>query len=141
MIVSDNIWFDLVLMASVTVSVLAITIAIACVARMKKQAQLTQKLYQRLDHNLQVSNSSAQGMGKRLVALEKKFKQKSQSSESIAPPKTSSTVLSQFDDELKDAASLLHAGLEPAEVSRRCGISRAEASLLKLMHANDHQAA
>ncbi len=141
--VSENIVLDAIVLSSMILSALSVAIAFACVSRMRKQAALTQKLYQRLDHKLQVSNASAVGVGKRLIALEKKLKRAA--SEDLAAEKkaqaTPAAAMSIVDDELKDAASLLHAGIDPEEVSRRCGISRAEASLLKMMHSQIHAAA
>ncbi|MAZ88206.1 MAG: hypothetical protein CL693_11210 [Cellvibrionaceae bacterium] len=143
MILSESWMLEIGLMVSTFVSVLAVVIAIASVSRMRKQAALTQKLYQRLDHNQQVSNSSAMGMGKRLIALEKQLTQRHQDEQvsgkvSRSPASSTGSVI---DEELKDAASLVSAGLDADEVARRCGISRAEASLMKLMHSQVHQAA
>lgn len=139
--VSENIVLDAIVLGSLTFSVLSMVIAFACVSRMRKQAALTQKLYQRLDHNLQVSNSSAMGVGKRLIAVEKRLKRSNAEESAAAAHPIPVPSMPIIDDELKDAASLLHAGIDPEEVSRRCGISRAEASLLKVMHSQVHEAA
>lgn len=139
--VSEGIVLDAVVLGSLTLSVLSMMIAFACVFRMRKQAVITQKLYQRMDHNLQVSNSSAVGVGKRLVAVERRLKHSNRLQESNAVSPASAPKMPVIDDELKDAASLLQAGIDPDEVSRRCGISRAEASLLKMMHSQVHEAA
>lgn len=139
--VSEGIVWDAVVLGSLTLSVLSMVIAFACVFRMRKQAVITQKLYQRMDHNLQVSNSSAVGVGKRLVAVERRLKHSNRQQEPSAAPPASAPPMPVIDDELKDAASLLQAGIDPDEVSRRCGISRAEASLLKMMHSQVHVAA
>ncbi len=143
MILSESWMLEIGLMVSTLVSVLAVVIAIASVSRMRKQAALTQKLYQRLDHNQQVSNSSAMGMGKRLIALEKQLNLRDQdATTAVGGSQTSKSPLTPaIDEELKDAVSLVNAGLDAEEVARRCGISRAEASLMKLMHSQVHQAA
>ncbi len=143
MILSESWMLEIGLMVSTLVSVLAVVIAIASVSRMRKQAALTQKLYQRLDHNQQVSNSSAMGMGKRLIALEKQLNLRDQDAMTGAATSQSRPASSvpAIDEELKDAVSLVNAGLDAEEVARRCGISRAEASLMKLMHSQVHQAA
>lgn len=143
MILSENWILELGLMVSTFVSVLAVVIAMASVSRMRKQAALTQKLYQRLDHNQQISNSSAMGMGKRLIALERQLTRQGRGDKASGqtPHSKTSSSRSAVDTELKDAASLVSAGLEADEVARRCGISRAEASLMKLMHSQVHQAA
>jgi len=142
-IVPENMLLNAVLFGSSAVSVLAMVVAVACVSRMRKQAALTQALYKRLDHNLQISNASSVVMGKRIVALEKRLKlsvEKGEAASEVSQPQAAVKV-AVIDAELKDAASLLSAGLEPEEVARRCGISRAEASLLKMMHSQAHQAA
>jgi len=142
-ILSESWMLEVGLMVSTFVSVLAVVIAIASVSRMRKQADLTQRLYQRLDHNQQVSNSSAMGMGKRLIALEKQLtlRDHNEQASGKASRTPASSTVSAIDEELKDAASLVSAGLDADEVARRCGISRAEASLMKLMHSQVHQAA
>jgi len=133
---SGNVWLDLALIGSILISWVALAIALLCYARLRKQASLTQTLYQRLDHGLQVTNSGSIGMGKRLVELERRL---SAGDTVGSTPAVAETFNSSFDPELADAARLLEAGLPADEVARRCGLSRAEASLMQLMHSQVKQ--
>jgi len=133
---SGNVWLDVALGGSILISWLALAVALLCYARLRKQAGLTQTLYQRLDHNLQVTNSGSIGMGKRLIELERKL---SAEVEADSSPVVAETFKASFDPELADAARLLEAGLPADEVARRCGLSRAEASLMQLMHSQVKQ--
>lgn len=161
---SNNVWMDFALAGSIGISWMALALAFVCYARLRKQSLLTQKLYQRLDHNLQVTSNGSIGMGRRLIALEKQLQQveaneaallASQQPKTTNQPEVVSEPELSGDDELAvpaavsrgaalvqglapdlaDAARLLSAGLATDEVARRCGISRAEASLMQLMHA------
>ena len=131
MFLSENPVVDLVLLLAVTASLVSMVVALACYLRLRKQAGLTARLFQRLEHELQMSNTGAIGMGKRLMALESQLQSAEASSPAaaIAPVSAPASI----DSGLSDAASLLKAGLQPEEVARRCGISLAEASLMQLM--------
>lgn len=136
---SDNVWLDVALVGSILISWLALAVALLCYGRLRKQASLTQTLFQRLDHNLQVTNSGSIGMGKRLIELERRLSGGADSDvggNSVA----AEAFTPSFDPELADAARLLEAGLPADEVARRCGLSRAEASLMQLMHSQVKQA-
>lgn len=159
MLLSENLWLDMALVAATVVGWLAFALALVCVLRLRKQAQLTQKLFQRLERNLQVTNSSAIGMGKRLIALEQQGNAQAPVLSKDAIVKTAPSfedrlheaqapageqrhlVPGNRDDGLRDANSLLQAGVKPEEVARRCGISKAEASLLQLMNHQSPSAA
>jgi len=132
---SGNIWLDVALVGTILISWVALAIALLCYARLSKQAGLTQTLYQRLDHNLQVANSGSIGMGKRLIELERQLSKSDDESKPVAVEAFNAS----FDPELADAARLLEAGLPADEVARRCGLSRAEASLMQLMHSQVKQ--
>lgn len=132
---SGNVWLDVALVGTILISWVALAIALLCYARLRKQAGLTQTLYQRLDHNLQVTNSGSIGMGKRLIELERQLTK----ADNANAPAAVETVSPSFDPELADAARLIEAGLPADEVARRCGLSRAEASLMQLMHSQVKQ--
>lgn len=160
MLLSDNLWLDIALVAATMVGWLAFALALVCVLRLRKQAQLTQKLFRRLERNLQVANSSAIGMGKRLIALEQlgitqapvlskdaivktgspDFAETLQEAQAPVRDQGHPVTVSR-DDGLRDANNLLQAGIKPEEVARRCGISKAEASLLQLMNHQSPSAA
>lgn len=128
---ADDQWVNIVLLCTALISVLSLGAGAVCLTLLRKQAAAQQ----RLQRELQVMQSSAVGMGKRLLLLEQQLASVAQTAPVPAP---SSPVLA---DNLKDAVSLLNAGVTPEEVARRCGISKAEASLMKLMQAQVHRAA
>ena len=132
MMFTENVWLDFTLAGSLLISWLALAMALLCYARLRKQAGLTQKLYQRLEHNLQVANSGSIGMGKRLLDMERRLTTAGSSVPTAAPASVFKPLL---DPDLADAARLIESGLAPDEVARRCGLSRTEASLMQLMHA------
>jgi uncharacterized protein DUF2802 len=129
-------WLDVALIGSVVVSWAAVALSLFCIRRQRHQAMLTRKLYDRLEHDLQLTNSGSIGMGKRLVAMEKAL-QKSAKQEAVVPkaePQSQPSYSAPVDASYNDAARLLDAGVDTDEVARRCGLSRAEASLMQLMH-------
>ncbi len=132
---SDNMLTMGLLVASGFFSVLSLGVAAVCIVRMRQQAAQMTKLFQNLERNLQVASSTSVGMGKRLLALEHKLLQPTPSNRASLPEESAQAdkPASPIDSDLKDALSLLNAGLQPEEVARRCGISRAEASLMKFM--------
>lgn len=137
--IANDVWMDFALAGSIGISWMAMALALVCYARLRKQSYLTQKLYQRLDHNLQITNNGSMGMGKRLIALEHNLHQvemqdAANSTVKVSAPTVSNSIVEGLAPDLADAARLLNAGLLPEEVARRCGISRAEASLMQLMH-------
>lgn len=146
-------WMNFALVGSIAISWLSLILAVVCYGRLRKQAVLTQKLYSRLDHNLQITSNGSMGMGRRLVALEKQLQQvdlqehaekapdatsERQSVEKVTP---AAAIVEGLAPDLADAARLLNAGLGTEEVARRCGISRAEVSLMQLMHSQVKSAA
>lgn len=138
---SDNIWLPVVLSTALLISCVSMVMAYACLSRLRRQTDLTARLYKQLEHNLKLLSSSTIGMGKKIVAIENgsaasEPQSKPQNEVEKAYVKTpySKVQPTAQDNNMSDAIMLLLAGLEPEEVARRCGISRAEASLLKLMH-------
>lgn len=150
-------WMNFALVGSIAISWMALALGVICYGRLRKQSLLTQKLYTRLDHNLQMTSNGSIGMGRRLVALEKQLQQAelqeaanntSQNNSQSAPLENGSNAVSQsvalvegLAPDLADAARLLNAGIGTEEVARRCGISRAEVSLMQLMHCQVKNAA
>lgn len=125
-------WLDIVLLGAVLVCVLSLGLVFLCLAQLRRQAAIHEQSQQRWERELKVIQSSAVGLGKRLVELEQKLELVMTTAQSVPPQDQSLTTM---DDNLQDAASLLNAGVTPEEVARRCSISKAEASLLKLMQA------
>lgn len=119
--------FEISLMISLVFSVLALVIAMISLKSVRNQASNNEKLLQKLMRDLAASNSGSVGMGQRLLAMEKRLQHTQKPSEKI-------DVYN--DDEFQpysQAAQLFQMGLDADEVARRCGLSRAEASLLEVM--------
>lgn len=136
-------WLDMALIGSVVVSWAAVALSLFCIRRQRHQAMLTRKLYERLEHDLQLTNSGSIGMGKRLVAMEKALQKnaRQEAPEPKAEPQSQPAYSAPVDASYNDAARLLDAGVDTDEVARRCGLSRAEASLMQLMHRQANQSA
>lgn len=80
----------------------------------------------RLERELASVNSAAIGMGQRLIALEKRLLK-------AEPDGASLPADAGADFPYSQANQLLEHGLDVDEVARRCGLSRAEVSLLGAM--------
>lgn len=110
------------------VSVLALAIALIAFNRIRQQAVDTEKLIQRLTREVAASSSGSVGMGQRLLAMEKRLQ--------AAGEKKPEKIDYYNDDEFQpysQAAQMFKMGMDADEVARRCGLSRAEASLLEMM--------
>ncbi len=118
---------EIALIASFALSLLALFIAVMSFKSSRKQAVNNEKLLQKLMRDLAASNSGSVGMGQRLIAMEKRLQHTQKQSEKI-------DIYN--DDEFQpysQAAQMFQMGLDAEEVARRCGLSRAEASLLEVM--------
>ncbi len=121
------------LIISLLLSVIALVLAIKSLSRTREQQAHTEKLFQKLTKEMALSSSGAVGMGQRLLAMEKNLQ---------AAPKTAQKIDYYNDEDFQpysQAAQLFKMGLDAEEVARRCGLSRAEASLIQMMQmkAND----
>lgn len=118
------------LIASLLVGVVALILAFKSLQVARAQQAHTEKLIQKLTRDLAMSNSGTLGMGQRLLAMEKRLQE----------PKTSDKKIDYYNDEdfqpYSQAAQLFKLGLDAEEVARRCGLSRAEASLIQMMQSN-----
>jgi Flp pilus assembly protein TadB len=116
------------LIVCAAVSVLALVVASISLQRVRRQAGENEKLIQKLMREVAASSSGSVGMGQRLLAMEKRL----QTSATKQPEK----IDYYNDDEFQpysQAAQMFKMGMDCDEVARRCGLSRAEASLLEMM--------
>lgn len=121
------------LIFSLLLSVIALVLAIKSLSRTREQQAHVEKLFQKLTKEMALSSSGAVGMGQRLLAMEKNLQ---------AAPKAAQKIDYYNDEDFQpysQAAQLFKMGLDAEEVARRCGLSRAEASLIQMMQmkAND----
>ena len=120
-------YLEIALIASLAISLLALILSIISLKATRRQADTTEKLLQKLARDLAASTSGSVGMGQRLLAMEKRLQTTQQKSEKI-------DVYNDDDFQpYSQAAQLFQMGLDAEEVARRCGLSRAEASLLEVM--------
>lgn len=118
---------EFAVIGSALISWLVVAIALFCLLKVKRQSALTEKIIKRLTRDLQAANSSAVSMGRRLLVVEKQRQQ------------PQPTPASSQDDEFQvysQAAELLSSGVEADDVALRCGLSRAETSLMQLMRSH-----
>ncbi|HEY0891645.1 MAG TPA: DUF2802 domain-containing protein [Cellvibrio sp.] len=121
------------LSASAIVSVIALVIAVLSLKHVRRQADANEKLIQKLMREVAASSSGSVGMGQRLLAMEKRL----QANATKQPEK----IDYYNDDEFQpysQAAQMFKMGMDCDEVARRCGLSRAEASLLEMMQKSSH---
>lgn len=116
------------LIASFLLGLVALIIAIKGLKVARAQQENTERLIQKLTRDLAMSNSGSVGMGQRLLAMEKRLQEE---------PKKSDQKIDYYNDDdfqpYSQAAQLFKMGLDAEEVARRCGLSRAEASLIQMM--------
>ncbi len=136
---------DMVVLASVLISWVAVLVALVCLIKMKRQARNTLALFQRLNQDLQVASSSAVGMGKRIISVERQLAGKPQTvpiSEVVNLPleevkqperKPEPVPVPEPKSPFDQANDLLRDGMDVLEVARRCGLSKSEASLMAMM--------
>lgn len=116
------------LLSCAIVSVIALAVSLVSLQRVRLQAGQNEKLIQKLMREVAASSSGSVGMGQRLLAMEKRLQ--------ASPTKQSEKIDYYNDDEFQpysQAAQMFKMGMECDEVARRCGLSRAEASLLEMM--------
>ncbi|WP_347330225.1 DUF2802 domain-containing protein [Marinimicrobium locisalis] len=122
-------WMLWGVIASLTLSVLALAVAFSALRASRQRVEQVRASHRRLENELAVANSAAIGMGNRLIAMEKRVAQGGGAS---APGADSSQDLP-----YTEANQLFRMGVDVDEVARRCGLSRAEASLLQAMQEHN----
>lgn len=121
---------EIALIISLSLSIIALAVALKSLSSARQQQLETEKLFQRLTRELTVSKSGSVGMGQRLLSMEKRLQ---------AAPQTTQKIDYYNDEDFQpysQAAQLFKLGLDSEEVARRCGLSRAEASLIEMMQLN-----
>lgn len=121
------------LLVSLLCSLIALVIAIKGLSVARQQQVQTEKILARLSSEIALATTGAVNMGQRLIAIEKRL----YAEPVIAPaaPKSAETDDEEFEP-YSQAAELFKAGLGCDEVARRCGLSRAEVSLIQMMQLN-----
>ncbi len=79
------------------------------------------------------SSSGSVGMGQRLLAMEKRLQ-----ANATKPAEKSDYYNDDEFQSYSQAAQMFKMGMDCDEVARRCGLSRAEASLLEMMQKSSH---
>lgn len=118
------------LIISLLLSVIAVIFSIKSFLLARQQEAQAEKIFQRLTREVAVSNTGSVGMGQRLLAMEKRLQ---------VAPQTAKKIDYYSDEDFQpysQAAQLFKMGLDSEEVARRCGLSRAEASLIQMMQVN-----
>jgi hypothetical protein len=115
------------------VALVALIVAFKSLRIARAQQAHTETLIQKMTRDLAMSASGSVGMGQRLLAMEKRLQE----------PQTPDKKIDYYNDDdfqpYSQAAQLFKLGLDAEEVARRCGLSRAEASLIQMMQANANE--
>lgn len=115
------------LLVSLGVGLITLVFSFISLRRVRQQARETEKLMHKIMRDIAASSSGSVGMGQRLLAMEKRLQSDIKKPEKIDYYN---------DDEFQpysQAAQMFKMGMDCDEVARRCGLSRAEASLLEMM--------
>ena len=121
----NGLWLDISMVAVAFISALALCVSVVSVVL---QRQLSRDIHERiklLRLDIASMSSGSVGVGKRLQEVEKKLTQKKE---------VCSTVSEQGYEPYSQATRLLDSGANIDDVARSCGITRAEAELMGLMH-------
>ena len=117
-------------------SAIALAVVFKSVKFVREQKQKSDQAYDRLSKEVSVSNASAVALGQRLLAIEKRLQ--ASSNQTPTPQK-----MDYYNDEnflsYSQAAELFKMGLDADEVARRCGLSRAETSLIQMMQLKESE--
>lgn len=118
---------ELGVILGLVISMAALLTALVALKRTRLQLKEANRLAQRVTRDLALATSGSVGMGQRLLAMEKRLKE---------APADKPKIDYHNDEEFQpyaQAAQLFQLGLDAEEVARRCGLSRAEASLMEMM--------
>jgi hypothetical protein len=121
----NELLLEIIVLAVAVIAVTALSVAAMTAAR---QRHLVREMEERLKiMRLDISsmNSGSVGVGKRLQEVEKKILQKKEAAVAVAE---------QGYEPYSQATRLFDSGANIEDVVRNCGITRAEAELMGLMH-------
>jgi hypothetical protein len=122
-------WLEIGVVVSLGVGVVALILALVALVYARRQLQQAQELLTQIKRDLALANNGSVGMGQRLLAMEKRLREAPETTNAGAPDYSD-------DDEFQSytqAAQLFKLGFDSEEVARRCGLSRAEATLMEMM--------
>lgn len=123
---------EITLVVALLLSSAALFVAIMALKRSQQHARSSKESMVQMSRELAILNTGAVGMGQRLVAMEKRW-QEQHARPTVAAP----AVAAHADDDdfrtYSEAVRLFRSGLDSEEVARRCGLSRAETSLIEAM--------
>lgn len=122
-------WLLWGVVVSLVLSVLALGVALSALRASRDRVEQVRASHRRLENELAVANSAAIGMGNRLIAMEKRVAQGGGPSASVHESAQNLPYT--------EANQLFRMGVDVDEVARRCGLSRAEASLLQAMQEHN----
>ena len=111
-------------------SVIALAVAVKSLFLARAQQAQFDKMAERLSHEIALSTTGTVNIGQRLIAVEKRLL--ADSIPTLAPQSIDSANADDFQP-YSQAAQLFTLGVDCDEVARRCGLSRAEASLIQTM--------
>ena len=121
------------LAASVVLALLALLIALYSVKLVRRQALQNEQVLQRIARDIAAANNGSVGMGQRLLLLEKRQQNAAQPAPANDAQASAQAPFDEAFQPYAEAAQLFQLGHSVDEVARRCGLSRAEASLLEVM--------
>lgn len=138
--VFENYWL-IITGALAVLSISSLLVALSSRRSVRLLEEQIQQLEQRTQREMLMLNSSAVGVGKRVVALNKQLKDIDEHAKQAPASEPSPRPVDQAPEvtSMSDAEKLLLAGVEPEIVAKRCDISQAEASLMKIMQAPNKQ--
>lgn len=123
-------------LGSVLLSVMALAVALVALRASGRRLRQLQSSHRRLENELAVVNSAAIGMGNRLLSMEKAAQQERSRDTGAGPDPLSTQSVSDQDLPYTQANQMFRMGMSVEQVSERCGLSRAEASLLEAMQTH-----
>ncbi|HWV16249.1 MAG TPA: DUF2802 domain-containing protein [Cellvibrio sp.] len=120
------------LILSLLTSVIALVVAAVSLILSRRRQREAEQLAERLAREISLSTTGVVSIGQRLLSLERRV-------HTEAPQAPAVQKIDYYNNEdfqpYSQAAQLLQMGLETEEVARRCGLSRAETSLIQMMQA------